>query len=596
MNRRPLPLALFATAAVCAALYAACSSSEDPAAPAPNPPVVGGVSKTIVSPGDTIVITGSNFANPASANTVTFTNPLGVSKAFAGSSTSLSVVVDQDATSGPIKVSNAGGSDTGPSVDVVRGLGDFFVFGGLGPNNKLALPNPAPSTRYLVIPHATNPSVPYSEELGYSIDSEAVIPVSAPVASAAAMREAEKTGVGLQEAFEAWRWEQARELVERRGTPRRPVESLTSSTAAAPQATRQFYVLKTVTGSVTSPSSFQRVTAELRYDGTKCLVYADVDTLATGNFSTADLRAIGESFDNGIEATNVQYFGGYSDVDGNGKVIILISPVVNRLTPGGSGGFIAGFFLSVDLYSPPAVPTGVSNEAEIFYLLAADPAAQWGNAFPVDFTRDTNISTTAHEHEHMISFSHRILYEGGVVQQTWLEEGMAHMAEDLNGRDTDNKKRTAIYMGNPGAISLEHNTAPLNQRGGIYLFLRLMADRYGEDILKKIVQSKCAGRACVQSVTGEDFYDLVAEFLAALYLSGRGITADPRFNYTSISIGDFGTLTVPQYGAGGGLVAGDIRKSSGDFYLFAPVTAESRFTFNDEIGNARLRNVIVRVQ
>ena len=174
---------------------------------------------------------------------------------------------------------------------------------------------------------------------------------------------------------------------------------------------------------------------------------------------------------------------------------------------------------------------------------------------------------------------------------------MAHMAEDLNGLHDANQGRTAIYLANPGAISLEHNTAPLAQRGGIFLFLRLMADRYGTDILKEIVQSQCAGRTCVENVTDEGFYDLVAEFLAAIYLSGRGITADPRFNYSSIDIGDYGTVTAPLRVAGGGLIAGDIRRSAGDLYIFSgALNAESRFTFVDEIGNARLRNVIVRVQ
>jgi hypothetical protein len=167
----------------------------------------------------------------------------------------------------------------------------------------------------------------------------------------------------------------------------------------------------------------------------------------------------------------------------------------------------------------------------------------------------------------------------------------------VNGFDSANQGRTAIYLGNPGAISLENSAAPLNQRGGIYLFLRLMADRYGDGILKDIVQSRCAGRACLQDVTKKDFYDLFAEFLAALYLSGRGITADPRFNYTSINVDDFGTLVPIVQAAGGGLAHGRIRRTAGDFYIFTgALGADSRFDFTDSTKTARLRNVIVRVQ
>src|SRR5262249_14814923 len=154
-----------------------------------------------------------------------------------------------------------------------------------------------------------------------------------------------------------------------------------------------------------------------------------------------------------------------------------------------------------------------------------------------------------------------------------LEEGMAHMAEDLNGDNSSNIARGKIYRANPGAISLEDSDAPLAQRGGIYLMLRLLADRYGTGILKNILQSDCVGRSCIQNVTGSNFYDLMAEFLAAQYLSGRGITDDERFNYQSIDIGDFGALGM-QVHAVGASANGDIRRASGDFHIFTAAAGE----------------------
>jgi hypothetical protein len=255
------------------------------------------------------------------------------------------------------------------------------------------------------------------------------------------------------------------------------------------------------------------------------------------------------------------------------------------------------------LYSPPQVPSGTTNRAEIFYLLAADPDAFWGNPFPIDFTAEENIGTTAHEHEHLISFSHRIFNQDGVTQSVWLEEGMAHMAEDLNGMHDANQGRADQYLQNPGGVSLEDARATLVQRGGMYLFLRLLVDRYGTDILKDIVQSKCTGRTCIQDVTaGKGFYELVAEFLAALYLTERGITADPRFNYTSINLDDYGTLT-PAIGVVGFESPGNLRRSSGDFYLYDGVLGvDTRFTFIQKplppnvTVPVRLRHAIVRVQ
>lgn len=586
--------------AACLLLTVACGGDDNPAEPQPDPPVVAGVSATTVAPGDTLVISGSNFTTPPSSNQVRFTNPLGVSTPFAGNSSELDVVVDQDATTGPITVSNASGSDNGPDVTVTRGIGDFFVFGGLGASNELALANPTATTRYLVIPHGTNANAQFSIDYAYQILSNNTV-VRAVSTNRGPTRRTAATQRDAQGDFEAWRWEQASELVERVGAPKtmpRPIEA--SAEVAAPF--RQFYVLNTDSLSVLDPDNYEHITADLRYNGTKCLVYADVDTSLNpaNNFDQIHFQQLGQAFDNSIEATNVSYFGGYSDVDGNGKVIILITPVVNRMTPPGSGGFIAGFFLSIDLYTTSQVPAGTTNHAEIFYLLAADPTAEFNPGippFPIAFTADENIGTTAHEHEHMISFSHRLFNEGSVSQVIWLEEGMAHMAEYLNGRHDANIKRGDIYLQNPGAVSLEDNSAPLNQRGGIFLFLRLMADRYGTGILKDIVQSKCTGRACIQNVTGRNFYDLVPEFLAALYLSGKGITADPRFNYTSIDLADYGTVTAPTRLPGDDLV-GDVRRSSGDLYLFdGTLGQDTRITFTELAPTGvKLRDAIVRVQ
>ena len=584
-----------AALAACALWALACSDDDDGGVePQPDPPVVSTISSSNLSPGDTLTINGSNFATPASGNQVKFTNPLGVSTAFAGSETQIQVVVDQDATDGPITVTTEGGSDDGPNVTINRGIGDFFVFGGLGPSNILTLSNPIAGTRYLVIPLGTNPNVAYDEDFGFGIQT-----TGAPLAgSSAGTARTAAPPTTIRETFEAWRWEQARELIERVGVPEK--SRMPVSSQSAPEVAVQFYVYANLNGSTQDPSSFERVTAELRYNGSKCLIYADVDTLANpaNNFDPIHFRLLGQAFDNSIEATNVSYFGGYSDVDNNNKVIMLITPVVNRLTIGGMGGFIAGFFLASDLFAAGQVPAGTTNHAEIFYLLAADPDAEFNPdipGFPVGFTADENTSTTAHEHEHMISFSERTFNQGRSWQVTWLEEGMAHMAEALNGMQDANQGRTDLYLNNPAAVSLEHASAPLNQRGGIYLFLQLLTDRYGTEILKDIVQSRCTGRSCIESVTGRGFYELLAEFEAALYLSGKGITDDPRFNYTSINLDDFGSI-VPEARSVGDDVESTVRRSSGKHYFFnGTLGVDTQYIFLDHEG-IRLRNAIVRVQ
>jgi hypothetical protein len=97
------------------------------------------------------------------------------------------------------------------------------------------------------------------------------------------------------------------------------------------------------------------------------------------------------------------------------------------------------------------------------------------------------------------------------------------------------------------------------------------------------------------------FYDVFAEFLAAQYLSGKGITDDERYNYQSIDIDDFGPLTVSQHVAGGADINGTVRRSAGDFHIFTGVTTTNsvfRFipTTTATYGDPNLRSVIVQIQ
>ena len=592
-----------AAGVLCVVMGMACGSSDNGSGPSAEAPAVSGISPTTVAPGDTLVVSGSHFSTTPGENTVTFTNPLSARAPVEASATQLRVLVDRDALDGPVTVTTAGGSaKSSQTLTVTRGVGDFFVFGGTGAANELKLPNPTVTTKYLVIPHAVNSAAQVGDDIAYSISSTSTPPVAAM--SSSIERQSTGTRIEANQWFESQRWAEAQELVRRYGAPRGNDGRVTpNTTAAAPAATRQFYVLKSTEQSLQdSPAGYAHITATLRYTGTKCLVYSDNDTLATGNFTQAQYDNFGQRYDTSIEATNVNYFGPYSDVDGNGKLIMLVSPVVNRLQepPCGSGhcncGFIAGFFNPRDLYGSPPVTAGTTNHAEIIYLLAADPTGVWDCQFPVDATAAENLSTIPHEHQHLTSFSWRFFHENGKTQVTWLEEGMAHMAEDLNGDNSSNVARGKLYRADPGAISLEDSDAPLEQRGGIYLMLRLLTDRYGTGILKQILESDCTGRACIQNVTGLGFYDAMAEFLAAQYLSGKGITADERFNYTSIDINDFGPLLVGVHAAGA-TVNDNIRRASGDFHTFTGVLGqETVFQFGDPTGNAKLRNAVVRIQ
>jgi hypothetical protein len=266
---------------------------------------------------------------------------------------------------------------------------------------------------------------------------------------------------------------------------------------------------------------------------------------------------------------------------------------------------IGGFFQPVDLFSPGQVvgfeeiEEGTTNEAEVLYVLAADPGGVYldGILFPRSYVVQENLITLTHEFQHLISISYRVFNHGVLsMQETWLEEGMAHMAENLNGLNDSNLGRANLYLKDPGVVSLENDNAPLNQRGGMYLFLRYLGDRYGETIFKQIVLDNCKGRSCIEAITGENFYDTLADFLTTLYLTDRQITSDDRYNYRSLNVADFDSLLVVGHGVGDGPVSGAIKPMSGDFYLFTNANSPANhFTFTQGSA-AGLRTVVVQTK
>jgi hypothetical protein len=118
----------------------------------------------------------------------------------------------------------------------------------------------------------------------------------------------------------------------------------TSTAAAAPLSlgsARAFHVLANSTG-----TAFSTVGARLSYAGNAVLLY--VDTLAPANgFTPAQLQAFGQLFDQTLYPIDTAAFGPPSDIDHNGRVIMLMSPAVNALTSASTcqtQGFVAGFF------------------------------------------------------------------------------------------------------------------------------------------------------------------------------------------------------------------------------------------------------------
>ncbi|MEO8577039.1 MAG: Ig-like domain-containing protein [Gemmatimonadales bacterium] len=366
-----------------------------------------------------------------------------------------------------------------------------------------------------------------------------------------------------------------------------------------------------------SCSSFSTVTATARYISNRAIIYTD-DANPTGGFADVDFQGIGTEFDNLIYPTDVDYFGTPLDLDANSRVAILYTKEVNALTPAGNpGGFVGGFFFAGDLF--PVAQCAQSNLAEIFYVLAPDPdGAINGNKRSTATVRQGTRGTIAHEFQHMINASERFRIDQD-FEDVWLDEALAHFAEDLNGRtlkglnETGNYTTTQIlpaaptqanlddfnayffqnfarfqrYLQNPGqssGISFTADTS-LAARGAAWALLRYAADHYAPGGNIKAFTRALAGgpntgvNNLVTRAGGISFDTLVAGWMVANYADDAGIpslatkytykTYDMRSNISRITQSG-GYPLVLQDLSGSGVVIPNLlaRSGSGNYFRF----------------------------
>lgn len=169
-----------------------------------------------------------------------------------------------------------------------------------------------------------------------------------------------------------------------------------------------------------------------------------VDTLdgpPSALFTQAVLDSITNEFDNITYPTDSAYYNTPTDMDGNGHIILLFSGEINKLTPPNTpGSFVGGFFFAGDFF--PSTDQGggpntfcpESNNAEIFYLLSPDPTGRFGNIRSNSSVRQGTRGTIAHEFQHMINAGKRFVNNANSFEATWLDEALAHFAEDAVGR------------------------------------------------------------------------------------------------------------------------------------------------------------------
>lgn len=311
---------------------------------------------------------------------------------------------------------------------------------------------------------------------------------------------------------------------------------------------RNFRVCRIVTCSAVD--DFERVTAEVMFVGDHAVVYQDLNAPANG-LTPSDFGSLGQMFDDDLYEVNARAFGAESDVDRNGRVVILMTPVVNGLTTKAECeiAIITGFFFALDV-DPAFRNDERSNQAEVFYTLVADPTGSVTCEHSVDRIRRLVPVTFIHELQHMISYNQHVLRRRGNSEVLWMNEAMSHLAEELGalhfldqGNDQQfsrfaigNLFNAFLYLKDPGAEFLlpSQGTGSLEERGAGWLFLRWVVDQFGDEITRRLVETSLTGAANVQQATGESMAKLLAQWFLANYVSDLpNFTPDGRLQYTT---------------------------------------------------------------
>lgn len=310
--------------------------------------------------------------------------------------------------------------------------------------------------------------------------------------------------------------------------PAPAVES--SSSPPQPPAERTFHLMVR-DGDVASASNYLAVGARLRAVGDRVQVYVDERDVA--NVSEDVLRDVVLTFDDRVYPVAAATMGVARDVDGDGRFTVLVTGWLTRLAGGrlAVDGFVRGADLDPDLEAP------FGNRCDMMYLsasLGAGPHLR---------------TVLAHEYTHAVTASLKAFGGPGGIrvgpeEEGWLDEALAHLAEDQHGFSRSNLDyRVSAFLSCPERYRLvvdDYYAADLfrshGNRGSTYLFLRYCVDRYGADLLGRLARSPRRGQANLEAATGASFAALYRQWTIALALSGLAADAPEASVYQSMNL------------------------------------------------------------
>jgi hypothetical protein len=285
-----------------------------------------------------------------------------------------------------------------------------------------------------------------------------------------------------------------------------------------------------------------------------------------GGFSDADYASFAAQFDTLINPLDVNTFGAPTDIDHNGKILMIFTKEVNRLTPRGANGVVGGFFFDRDLF-PTTTQNGLegcptSNFGEMFYMLVPDPNAVFSDKRALSDVTALTPGTLAHEYQHLINAGRRLYVNttSDYPEVSWLNEGLSHIAEELlfykvtglaprQNIDLAAARTVASQFGqyqgsNFGRydelLAAPAQTSPyagsddvsLATRGAIWNLLRYLADHKGSSdgsTWSSLVNTPDTGQKNLATVFGPDWLTQIRDWATSVFSDDVPGNTDARF-------------------------------------------------------------------
>ncbi len=438
---------------------------------APTVPLISAVSPSPLVAGQTATLTGDNFSTTPTSNIVTIGGA--AVTVTAATKTSLTVAVPSalcTAGTAAVKVSVNGRASnsllqpapkTGTDVTVATGKqtiltnpADFCLqFAATGANEAYLV-----GVQNLTESGTSVQSVIVGNASATGAESAATLPVAA-----SSMQPAAPTTADLAR-MKRWDRQRAGELTlrmaERAQIPfaqvasniRQSLRGTASLTAAASVVPGTVQVGDNVTVRIPDRNrslcqNYAEITTVVRLVGLHSIWLEDSGNPANG-YTAADFTTMAADFDNTIYQNDVDYFGEPSDLDNNGRIVMIVTKEVNK-----EG--VLGFTTSADFQTRTQCPS--SNGGEVFYTIAPDPNGTYADAYArADGLADAPI-LTGHEFSHILQFVNRAAAGVSTPAAIWELEGQATLAEEITGHKFTSRSPGQNYGFNVAFMGIYNN-------------------------------------------------------------------------------------------------------------------------------------------